>query len=184
MDSATVFKGLSSIIQNDIISSISSFLLSEIENELDECMYVAILLDETSDVSCFSQLSTVVRYVTSSGDICERFIRFTDMTRDRSAAGISELVIKHLTELACIKKLIAQTYDGAAVMAGIVNGFQAQFKESVPEAIFIHCYTHKLNLVLFQDSNHISKCNIFFSTIGGISSFFSSSSKRTNIIVR
>ena len=44
-----------------------------------------------------------------------------------------------LTELGCLKKLIAQTYDGAAVMSGELNGVQAKVKDSAPDAIFIHC---------------------------------------------
>ena len=43
---------------------------------------------------------------------------------------------------------VAQSYDGAAVMLDELNGVQAKVKESAPDAIFIHCFTHKLNLVL------------------------------------
>lgn len=33
-------------------------------------------------------------------------------------------------------------------MASELNGMQAKIKERVPEAMFTHCYAHKLNLVL------------------------------------
>ena len=67
-----------------------------------------------------------------------------------------------LTELGCLKKLIAQTCDGAAVMSGELNDVQAKVKDSAPDAISIHCLAHKLNLVLIQAALHIPKCNIFF----------------------
>ena len=76
------------------------------------------------------------------------FIKFSDVSKDRSAAAIARLVVAQLTELGCLKKLIAQTYDGAAVMSGELNSVQAKVKDSAPDAIFIHCLAHKLNLVL------------------------------------
>ena len=79
-------------------------------------MYIFILLDETSDISCYSQLSTALRYVNSSGSLCEKFVQFFDVSKDRSAAAISHLVMKQLANLEYVQKLVAQTYDGAAVM--------------------------------------------------------------------
>ena len=87
-----------------------------------------------------------------------------------------------LTELGCLNKLIAQTYDGAAVKSGELIGVQAKVKDFAPDAIFIHCLAQKLNLVLIQAALHIPKCNIFFSTLGGLSSFFTSLSKRTAVL--
>ena len=96
LESATVFKGLSPDIQNDLIDSVGSVIVAQIKTELQKCMYVSVLLDKTSDVSCYSQLSTVIRYVNSNGAVCEGFIRFSDGSKDRSAAAISDLVVKEL----------------------------------------------------------------------------------------
>ena len=144
-------------------------------------LLLSVMVDETLVISCFSQLSTV-RYVNADGIVCERFIKFFDVNKDRSAAAIARLVVAQLTELGCLKKFIAQTYDGAAVMSGELNGVQAKVKDSAPDAIFIHCLAHKLNLVIIQATLLIPKCNIFFSTLGGLSSFFTSLSKRTAML--
>lgn len=159
---ASVFKGTSAVIQNDIIQSVSAVILNKIKEELTESMFVAILLDETSDISCLSQLSIVVRYVNKEGEICERFLKFHDVSKDRSAQAICDLAVNHLHELGCLKKLVAQTYDGAAVMGSDLNGVQAKIRKHAPEAIFIHCYAHKLNLVLIQAVSQISECKSFF----------------------
>ena len=37
-------------------------------------------------------------------------------------------------------------------MSSELNGVQARIKDDVPEAMFLHCYAHKLNLVLFTFS--------------------------------
>ena len=113
---------------------------------------------------------------------CKRFIKFSDVSKDRSAAAVARFVVAQLAELGCRKKLIAQTCDRAAVMSGELNGLQVKVKNSAPDAIFIHCLAHKLNFVLIQAALHISKCNIFFSTLGGLSSFFTSFSKRTAVL--
>lgn len=57
----TVFKGTSSVIQNDIIQYITTVIFEQIKSKLSDCMYVAILLDKTPNVSCFSQAFSVVR---------------------------------------------------------------------------------------------------------------------------
>lgn len=59
---------------------------------------------------------------------------------------------------------------------------QAKVKEKVPEAIFTHCYAHKLNLVLAQSAKCIPECRTFFKTAEGLSPFFSKSSKRTHLL--
>lgn len=44
--------------------------------------------------------------------------------------------------------IIAQSYDGASVMSGKLNGVQAKIKELYPSAIYTHCMAHRLNLVV------------------------------------
>ena len=51
-------------------------MLNKMEKEFTEANFVAILLDETSDVSNFAQLSTVFRFVTKDYAVKERFIGF------------------------------------------------------------------------------------------------------------
>ena len=66
-----------------------------------------------------------------------------------------------LTEFGCLKKLIAQTYDGAAVMSGELNGVQAKVKDSAPDAIFIHCLAHK-PCIISSSFTHSKMQYIFF----------------------
>ncbi|CAH1109496.1 unnamed protein product [Psylliodes chrysocephalus] len=76
-------------------------------------------------------------------------------------------------------KLVAQRYDGAAVMAGHLGGLQAEVKEKFKHAIFVQCIAHRLNLVLSRSMDNIKDCKVFFSTLSGLATFFSKSSKRT-----
>lgn len=179
LEHSTVFSGLSSDIQNDLISSITAVMKDNIRKELDETSYVALILDETLDVNHRSQLAVILRYVNLSGNICERFIEFTDVSADRSANGLSQFVINFLKLKNIERKLICQSYDGAAVMSGNSKGLQTKIRASYPSAIFIHCFAHKLNLVLLQSCSRIKDCKSFFSQLSSIISFFNHSSKRS-----
>ncbi|XP_065209889.1 zinc finger MYM-type protein 1-like [Planococcus citri] len=182
LENSTVFSGLSSDIQNDIITSISDKVLRDIKEEISKAQFVSIILDETTDVSTKSQFSHVLRYVTEDGEVKERFICFTDVSKDRTANGLYDDIVHFLNEMGCGEKLIAQTYDGASVMSGQHNGLQAKIKENYNNAIFIHCYAHKLNLVLSQSVNHISECKIFFTTLSAFGSFFNKSTSRSSAL--
>nr|CAH7712282.1 unnamed protein product [Callosobruchus chinensis] len=65
-------------------------------------------------------------------------------------------------------------------MSGHLNGLQAKIKEQAPQAVFVHCLAHRLNLVLQQSCNSISNCRIFFAHINGLPTFFHHSPKGTH----
>lgn len=179
LESATVFRGTSNRIQNDLIQAIKSVVLTEIKSEINNTPYVSIMLDETSDVMGRSQLSTVLRYVTDSGEACERFIGFSDVSADKSAASLYEHVVNIVEEFNLQDKLVAQGYDGAAVMSGHISGLCTRVQALFPRALFVHCYSHRLNLVLQQSANNMKECRLFFKTLSGLAAFFSHSPKRT-----
>lgn len=80
--------------------------------------------------------------------------------------------------------MVAQTYDGASVMASELNGLQSYIRNYAPQAIFTHCLAHKLNLVLQNSCKKISAVKIFFSTLQGIPAYFHKSCKRTSVLDR
>ncbi|XP_046841831.1 zinc finger MYM-type protein 1-like [Xenia sp. Carnegie-2017] len=182
LHTATVFSGLSNRIQNDLIIAVKDVMLKAIKDEVMRSPFAPISLDETSDVKTLSQLTTIVRYVNPDGKAMERFLGFTDVSEDRTAARMKQEVGKTLNEYGCGEKLIAQTYDGASVMSGELSGLQTRVREDYPHALFIHCCGHALNLVLVQAVSSTKECRIFFKTATGLSSFFHASSKRTYLL--
>jgi hypothetical protein len=180
--SSTVFTGVSNDVQNDLIESIGQHLIDKIKKEIMDAPFVSIIMDETTDVSNKSQLSTVLRYASPNGEVQERFLGFADCTINKSANSLATRVFEILEKFECKNKLVAQTYDGAAVMSGEKGGVQALVKAQCNQAIFVHCYAHKLSLVLKQSVEFIKECKIFFSSLSGFSSFFSKSTKRTRAL--
>jgi hypothetical protein len=65
-----------------------------------------------------------------------------------------------------------------AVMASSLNGLQAKAKAVAPYAQFVHCYAHRLDLVLSQGARCIQEARVFFGNLTGFSTFFTKSTKR------
>ena len=74
-----------------------------------------------------------------------------------------------------IKNLVAQGYNGAAVMSGKCSGVQRRIKEIVPKAIYVHCLAHRLNLVLVQAVKSVVPVADFFATLQLCYNFLSGS---------
>ena len=60
---------------------------------------------------------------------------------------------------------------------GRLNGCQAKFREIVPKALYFHCSSHKLNLVLSKASS-VSSIHCILSDLKSLGIFFKYSPKR------
>lgn len=156
-------------IQKEMISTLSDEVLSKIKEEIKEAGMLSLMLDEAR---CYKeqQLSFCVRYFTDDGKgsymIKERFLGFVDVSNSRDAASLSNVVLKKLEELGLDNvSIVAQTYDGANVMSGDKAGLQAKIRGIHKFAIFVHCYAHKLALVVRNSCNDIRSCLMFFNTL-------------------
>ena len=178
----SIFTGLSKSIQNDLIECIAEYLRTIIHNELLNCQFFAIQVDDTTDIREKSQCAVSVRFVHSKGDIKERFLGFFDVSESRTAEALYNLLISLLGPFHYKTKLVAQCYDGASVMAGSLNGLQMKIKQDAPQALFTHCCAHRLNLVLQNGSKCITKSRIFFATVTSIPTYFHQSAKRTFVL--
>lgn len=102
-------------------------------------------------------MSLCIRYVSEDlKEVFERFIGFIDVSSERGAENLTKIIINSLTQYNLNEiPLIAQSYDGAGVMSGSLSGVQTRIREKYPEAVYIHCLAHKLNLVVCSTCNNI-----------------------------
>ncbi|KAL4090672.1 hypothetical protein QTP88_025466 [Uroleucon formosanum] len=175
-------EGMFKSIPNDLISCISEFLINQIKNEIKQCKFYSIQIDDTTDISQKTQCSIIIRYVTDKSELVERFLGFHNVSEDRTAQGLFNLVNSVLHEFDIENKLVGQCYDGACVMSGHLTGLQARVKEVAPNALFTHCLAHRLNLVLQHGCSINAKCRIFFANLTGIAAYFHNSTSRTNFV--
>ena len=74
-----------------------------------------------------------------------------------------------------VNMIVSQGYDGASVMNGCCSGVQQRIRELVPQAIYVHCHAHCLNLVLVDCVKNNSHAFEFFSLVQSLYVFMSSS---------
>ncbi|KAK9526390.1 hypothetical protein VZT92_015091 [Zoarces viviparus] len=101
-----VFTGTSGKIQDDLISAIAEVMGEEIRREINQAPFVAVMVDETTDVSNRAQLALMVRDVTDTG-VKERFVRFDDVTGNKRVDDIAALLIRFLEDHDCLDKVMA-----------------------------------------------------------------------------
>lgn len=98
------------------------------------------------------QLSLCVRYAVGL-NVFERFLGFIDVSSGQNATQIYSAIMHYFEQQNInmdIVHIVAQSYDGASVMSGHLNGVQAQVQKQYPAAIYTHCMAHRLNLVVLD----------------------------------
>lgn len=117
-EKSTVFKGTSKTIQNDLLDSILSVCRNKIVNEIQQSEFISIIVDETTDISNIFQLVLILRYEVQGRPV-ERFWGFEN-PNGHNAEALSQTIFGLIDPLLekSPNKLIAQSYDGAAIMSG------------------------------------------------------------------
>ena len=65
------------------------------------------------------------------------------------ASSLTELIQTALSSMGLDPSMaVAQCYDGAAAMSGVKTGVQARMREKCEKAVYVHCWAHRLNLML------------------------------------
>jgi hypothetical protein len=104
------------------------------------------LADETQDISTTEQISLCVRYVNREYEVCEEFLGFTKVSK-MDAESIADAIVTTVKQwgldMSC---LVGQGYDGAAVMSSSKNGVQGKIAAQYPNATYVHCRSHVLNI--------------------------------------
>lgn len=175
----SVFAGTLGDLQKHLVDAVAEVMAEEIKAEVKGAPFASVLVEETTDVGKTAQLALALRYVTATG-VKERFVRFADGARP--AGDLAALIFHFLQEYECLDKVVAQCYDGAAASASGLNEAQAKVKEKAPMASFIHCYAHRLDLVLAQGASKLREVKLFFANLYGIAAFFSRSPKCTRLL--
>ena len=62
LETSTEFSGLSNGIQNDLIEAVAEMIRTDIRSNIDEASFVAVEVEETTDVTQKAQISVIFRY--------------------------------------------------------------------------------------------------------------------------
>ena len=67
---------------NDLIECIDSVFQDQIDKEIENCRFLSIQVDKTTDVSTKEQLSVII-HLDWEGEIIERFLKLFHVSSDR-----------------------------------------------------------------------------------------------------
>ena len=99
-----------------------------------------------------------------------------------SGKALVETVLNGIPNLTLdIDNCRGQGYDGASLVSGYMNGLSAQILHINEKAIYTHCHSHRLNLVV-PASRNIQIVRNVLDQIKELSSFFNYSEPRQKIL--
>ncbi|XP_073035319.1 uncharacterized protein [Primulina eburnea] len=164
-------------IQKDILHILAKKVRKKIREEVGSAKFF-LLVDEAKDISNKEQMAIVLRLVDREGFLLERFfdiVHVVDTTAVTIKKEICNVLGRH--EL-YIKDIRGQGYDGASNMRGSWNGLQALFLKDSPQAYYVHCFAHRLQLALVAAAEKESSIWLFFSKLTSICNLIKVSPKR------
>ena len=129
----------------------------QIREELRKAVHFTVLVDESKDTRKKEQVVVAVRYCLNNS-IHEEFVGIAE-AQSLDADGLTDTIISQLGRIdARMKNCVGQGYDGASVVAGGLNGVQTKLREKTGSemAYHVHCYCHRLNLVIVDVVNSIT----------------------------
>ena len=141
----------SKTIQNELIQVFVNVIRSDIIDEIAEAKFFSILSDEVTDNANLQQVSFVLRCVDKHNAIREEFLDFSSVDRI-TGEFLADLIISKLNFWGLsIKDCSGQGY--ASNMASAVKGVQARIRRVNEKVVYVHCYSHVLNLVTIKASS-------------------------------
>lgn len=174
-----------------MIECLGTTLENHLLEQIRASPFFAIIMDTTQDISKVDQLSFVVRYavITRSEngqpvdiEVKESFIGFYAAIKHGAADLVNQVTSLFIEKNIDLKKCVGQGYDGASVMSGVYNGVQQRIKNIQPNAEYVHCATHNLNLVVNDAVSTCVELQVFFATLQELYTFFGNSIKRWDLL--
>lgn len=166
-------------IQNELVNTCGFVIKADVVHEINNSECFSVLADETADIAGIEQLSIGARYF--CGSVKEAFLGFVQLKKC-DAQSIAHAILQYLEDIGLdMSKLVGQGYDGCATMSGHIRGVQQIINDKYPKALFFHCSSHKLNLVI-NDLNKVSDIRNAIGTIKDIINFFRESPLRRQLV--
>ncbi len=160
-------------IQNTLLQVMGNLVRKAVCQEIQKASFFSLLVDETKDCSKKEQMSISFRYVdVDSATIIECFLTFLHAEK-LDAESLTKYIIDtcNLHQLDP-SQIVSQGYDGASVMSGVHSGVQARY---APNAIYIHCNAHCLNLCLVESVKAVKHARDFFALLEALYVFLTAS---------
>ena len=104
-------------------------------------------------------------------------VSFLECDSGVTGEALADKILKFVTEHLDPIKMRGQAYDGASSMAGKTKGTAARITSQYPLALYTHCASHALNLVVVASFEGTAVRNMI-GIVGRLSAFFFAHPKR------
>ncbi|XP_067013750.2 zinc finger MYM-type protein 1 [Anabrus simplex] len=167
---------------NELVDCMLETCREAISEEIKEAEFIAIKADEVTHISEKPRLALVFRYE-KNGMPCERFWGcFNPEGQNTDAVTKCILDVIHNMFKNTPEKIIALTYDGVSLRSDDKAGLQEKFRVMFPNAYYIHCNVHQLNLTMERAASQNQSARVFFLGLSRLKIFFSKSPERLSAL--
>lgn len=178
---------LSHDIVNEQCNIIGTMLLRSVIQRFDANKAIsqfALLADETRDVSGAEQMSVCIRWTNKVLSAQEDLLGLYSL---KGLGQKSEILAACLMDVMtrcklCFSELHGQGYDGASAMSGSISGVAQRIKERSPNAHFVHCLAHCLNLAVAESGKSVPFLSGILDFVQHVVTFIRNSGKRSDIL--
>ncbi|XP_058744296.1 uncharacterized protein LOC131616856 [Vicia villosa] len=153
-------------IQKELATCCAHEVTKVIMEELGDRKFF-MLIDESRDISVKEQMAVMLRFLNDKGKVVERFISLHDVKYTTSEAlkdALYGILDRHTLSISRIR---GKGYDGASNMRGEFNGLQRKILDENPYGFYVHCYAHRLQLVVVSVASSCSSIHDFFELASG-----------------
>ena len=140
--------------RTNLLNFVETNICKSLVKDCNRAQFYAFLADGATDASTMEQISICVRFVhrkdeDNTVEVREEFLGFVEAESTKGVALAEKFMTTQAEFVIETRKMRTQGYDGAANMAGVHRGVQAIIiKQHVPEAVYVHCKAHSLNLAI------------------------------------
>lgn len=167
-------KYTSSEIQNELIDIMAKYVQQQVVDDINnsDVSFYTLLEDGTTDKNYRENISICIRYI-KNGEVVESLLTIQTISA-LDAKSFTQLTLKILRDCGIkLENMISQCYDGASVMSGKTGGVQALIQKELNRNIpYVHCFNHKLHLVVVKTMSSILSNKHFFDQMHNIYQFF------------
>ncbi|XP_050056202.1 zinc finger MYM-type protein 1-like [Aphis gossypii] len=166
-----------------MLSILAEIVRSKILRDIKKSNLFSVIIDTTTDVSNKEQFTFLMRYVNEQGNIEERLVALVTAP-DSTGHGLFEVFcnITEKYEIDWKKRLCAQAYDGAASMQGKYSGLKTFIQNENPNALYVWCSAHLLNLVIVDTCDCCMVTKVFFGDIRALVEFMRARKRTASFI--
>lgn len=128
--------------------------------------------DETRDASNVEVMSVCLRFV-CDGKPIEHLLSIVKLDAVDAKSITGEIIRELKARNVDPQNILSTCFDGAAVMSGCFGGVQKLLSDELKLSIpYVHCYNHRLHLVVVHSIHRVSQAKQFFSTCEQLYVFF------------